>query len=309
MPWHRATPYSYGMLRLALALLLLSLLTLTVRAGEIAVIMASDSAPYQEFTSSLQQKLKGSSWQISYVDTDLRPADRAPVGLIVTAGSDALRKTLSRAPKVPVLATLLTEHAYQSLIGQARPPAVSAIYLDQPAARQARLLHLLFPELQRVGILLSEQSRQQAGILRSALAAQNLQPVSEFANGEDYILPALESLLQRSEVLLALPDPLLYSRNTIKAILITSYRYRRPVIAFSPALVKAGALAALHTTPSQIGRQAGDLIQTHGARLPAPSMPTRFSVDINKSVADAFGLRLPEESDLFQKLLASENTP
>lgn len=297
------------MLRSALILLIFSLLTLTARAGEIAVVLTDNSAPYQEFASSLQQRLKGSSWQISYTDTEPRAPERQPVALIVTAGSEALRKTLAGAPRVPILATLLTEHAYQSQIGASRPPAISAIYLDQPAQRQARLLRLLFPELQRVGLLLSEQSRQQADNLRAALAGQRLQPVSEFANGEEYILPTLEALLQRSEVLLALPDPLLYSRNTIKAILITSYRHRRPVIAFSPAMVKAGALAALHSTPQQIGRQAADMLITNGARLPAPSGPSKFSIDINRSVADAFGLRLPEESDLFQKLLASEITP
>lgn len=297
------------MLRSALILLIFSLLALTARAGEIAIVLTDNSAPYQEFANSLQQRLKGSSWQINYIDSEPHAAERQPVALIVTAGSEALRKTLAAAPKVPIIATLLTEHAYQSQVGPSRPPAISAIYLDQPAQRQARLLRLLFPELQRVGLLLSEQSRQQADNLRAALAGQRLQPVSEFANGEEYILPTLEALMQRSEVLLALPDPLLYSRNTIKAILITSYRHRRPVIAFSPAMVKAGALAALYSTPQQIGRQAADMLITHGARLPAPSGPSKFSIDINRSVADALGLRLPEESDLFQKLLASEVTP
>lgn len=297
------------MLRSALILLIFSLLALVARAGEIAIVLADSSAPYQEFASGLQQRLKGSNWQISYVDTEPHAPERQPVALIVTAGSEALRKTLASSPKVPILATLLTEHAYQNQIGTSRPPAISAIYLDQPAQRQARLLRLLFPELQRVGLLLSEQSRQQADSLRTALAGQRLQPVSEFANGEEYILPTLEALMQRSEVLLALPDPLLYSRNTIKPILITSYRHRRPVIAFSPAMVKAGALAALYSTPLQIGRQAAELLIAHGTHLPLPATPSKFSIDINRSVADAFGLRLPEESDLFQKLLASEVNP
>ena len=74
-------------------------------------------------------------------------------------------------------------------------------------------------------------------------------------------------------------------------------------------MVKAGALAALYSTPLQIGRQAAELLIAHGTHLPLPATPSKFSIDINRSVADAFGLRLPEESDLFQKLLASEVNP
>jgi ABC-type uncharacterized transport system substrate-binding protein len=292
------------MLRLALIFVALCLLALKSWAGEIALILADDSPPYREFASSLQKNLKA-GWRINYTDNDLRPLDRFPVDLVITAGTEALRKTLGKAQKTPVLATLLPENAYQGIILDARsPPPVSAIYLDQPARRQARLLRLLFPDSQRIGMLVSEQSRAQANAFRQPLTSQRLQLITEAVNDEAHILPALETLLPRTDALLALPDPLIYSRNTIKPLLITAYRFRRPVVAFSAALVKAGALAGLYSTPAQIGRQAGEQVSTHGNRLPPPGGPVEFSLSINQSVADAFGLRLPEEADLFQKLLS-----
>jgi len=291
------------MLRLLLTLSLLLLLAPKAWAGQIALILTDDSAPYLEFASSLQKNLKA-GWKLAYTDNQLRPADRHPVDLIVTAGSGALRSTLAEQPKTPILATLLPEYSYQAILLEARsPPLVSAIHLDQPERRQAQLLRLLFPDTRRIGVLVSEQSSPQIPAFRSALTFEKMQLLTERVAGEQQILPALESLLGRSDVLLALPDALIYSRSSIRPILITAYRFQRPVIAFSAALVKAGALAALYSTPAQIGRQAGALISVHGNRLPPPRGPAEYSLTINQSVADAFGLRLPEESDLFQKLL------
>jgi len=302
---HVASPYSDGMLRPLLTFALFLLFAPAVWAGQLALILTDNNAPYLEFASSLQNNLK-SGWKLAYTDKTLRSTESHPVDLIITVGSTALRSTLAGNPKTPILATLLPEHSYQSILAEARtPPPVSAIYLDQPPARLTRLIRLLLPDVRRVGIMVGEQSRQQLPAFRSVLAQQKLQLVSEQVDSEAQILPALEGLLANSEVLLALPDSLVYSRTSIRPVLMTALRYRRPVIGFSSAIAKAGALVALYSTPAQIGRQAGALLSTHGARLPPPRGPAEYSLNINKSVAEAFGLRLPEESELFQKLLTS----
>lgn len=298
------------MLRPALILLTFCLFALTARAGEIAVILSDNDGPYQEFSLGLQQALEGSNWRIAHTGTSLPAEPARQFDLIITAGSEALRKSLESSPRTPLLATLLTEYAYREIISASRTAAgVSAIFLDQPAARQALLLQTLFPEKQRIGLLIGPQTRQNAAQLQMALINRNLRPITEFVTVESEILSTLDALMQRCDVLLALPDAQIYSRNTIRPILITSYRYRRPIVAFSPAMVKAGALAALYSTPQQIGKQAAALIIERGTRLPAPATPREFSIDINQSVAEAFGLRLPEETDVFHKLLAGEGTP
>jgi putative tryptophan/tyrosine transport system substrate-binding protein len=278
-------------------------LTRMAWADNIALIISDDSAPYQEFANSLKSRLLGSKWQVSYTDKKLHSLEHYPVDLIVTAGSEALRLVLDRGGRTPVLATLLPETTYNALLKSAnRPPPVSAIVLDQPAERQARLLRLLFPKQQRVGILVSDQSINQANTFRPRFAGQGFQIITEHASNEQQVVPALESLLPKTDLLLAVPDSLLYSRTSIKPVLITAYRFKRPVIAFSAALTRAGALAALYSTPAQIGRQAADVINARGARLAPPLRPTEFSVSINKSVADSFGLNLPDEAELLQKL-------
>lgn len=293
------------MLRFALIMLFtLCSLSRSAWGEEIALVIGDDSAPYKEFANTLRQSLRGSKWHIRYTAETLKPLDQEPVDLVITAGSDTLRRTMGNTGKIPLLATLLPANAYYGILAQkSSSPTLSAIYLDQPAARQARLIRLLLPASQRIGVLTGDQSISQANSFRPVFTNQRLNIVTESADNDEQILPRLESLLPRVDALLALPDPLIYSRSSVKPLLITAYRFRRPVIAFSAALVKAGALAALYSTPAQIGRQTGEMIVARGNHLPSPTGPSEFSLSINHSVANTFGLRLPEEAELFQKLL------
>lgn len=290
------------MLRLTFILCLGLLLQRSVGAADIALITSSDSAPYQEFAGSLRQGLAGSKWQIKHSGS--QPNDDPTTDLIITAGPDALQRVLEKGTRVPVLATLLPASTYQLILSRHKPSGtVSAIYLDQPASRQARLLRLLLPNSQNIGIISSDAGQLQVQAFRPAFSNQRLQIISETIRSEDELIRRLETLLPRVDALLALPDNLVYSRNTVRPLLITTYRFRRPLIGFSAALSKAGALAALYSTPTQIARQTSELIITHGNRLPPARGPREFSLNINHSVASTFDISLPDEADLLQKMI------
>jgi hypothetical protein len=55
------------------------------------------------------------------------------------------------------------------------------------------------------------------------------------------------------DALLAVPDPLVFNSQTAANILAAAYRRRIPLIGFSPAYTRAGALVSLYSTPDQIG--------------------------------------------------------
>jgi ABC-type uncharacterized transport system substrate-binding protein len=102
------------------------------------------------------------------------------------------------------------------------------------------------------GLLVSPETRSQAGQYRQAFSNAGLILDIEDADTDKSLLPALNAVLERSSALLALPDSTIYRRNNIKAILITAFRQQRPIIGYSPAFVTAGALAALHTTRTRL---------------------------------------------------------
>jgi len=276
-------------------------------ASSITLLLSENSGPYAEFAAALGEALDDSGWKISTLskpETSLQAGGRPD--LIVSAGGEALRQALASGGTTPIIATLLPRQSYEKIIAQAGPehPRSTAIYLDQPPARQAAFLRHLLPDHKRIGILFSSETRGLAGQYRQALKNAGLTLDSEDSDTPNTLLPAINSLLPRVNVLLAIPDSSIYKRDNIKAILVTSYRHQRPVVAFSAPFVSAGALAALHTTPAQIARQTADLIHNSGTTLPAPMPPSQFAITINANVALALGLSIPDEGTIRRAMLA-----
>lgn len=290
-----------------LAFVLLLCLVNPARAGSLALVLSERDGIYSDFAGVLEQSLSGSDWHIvSSTAVSAHPPANARPDLIVTVGNEALRRTLARGENIPILATLLSRQNYERALSEAPRPAskVSAIYLDQPPARQSAFLRHLLPGQKRFGILLSNETRALASAYRQAFGNAGLTIDSEDGEDESNLLPTLNGLLGRVNALLALPDSTIYRRNNIKAILISSFRQQKPVIGFSAAFVNAGALAALHTTPNQIARQTSELIIASGLNLPPPSGPSQFAIAINPSVAQSLGLNIPDEATIRRAMLA-----
>ena len=286
-------------------LLCLTLLLAPVAwAGNVTLLLSDSAGPYAEFSSTFSEALNSRRWSIHLLPKADAYTPGAPAAdLIVTAGSEALRQALQRAPPgTPILATLLPRQTFERLLNET-PRArrqLTALVLDQPPARLSAFIRHLLPGQTRIGILSSPETRPLLPALRQS--GGNLQFDSEDVDSDGALLPALNNLLPRVGALLALPDAGIYRRDNIKSILITTYRQQRPVIAYSSAFVTAGALAALYSTPAQIARQAADLIEQPGT-LPSIVYPAQFAIAINANVAQALGLNVADEASLRQRLL------
>lgn len=271
------------------------------------LVLSDSSGPYAEFAQALDNALDDSRWQITVraKPGDFNPA--TPADIIVTAGGEALRQTLARNVNAPIIATLLPRQSYEKILaegGKARS-RVTAIYLDQPPARQAVFLRHLLPDQKRIGMLISNETRSGASLYQQTFSNAGLTLDSEHSDTDSNLLPAINALLPRINVLLANPDSTIYKRDNIKAILVSSYRHQRPIVAFSAGFVTAGALAAIYSTPSQIASQTADVINGLGSNaLPAPMAPRLFAISINPNVAQALGLTTPDEATIRRAMLA-----
>ena len=107
-------------------------------------------------------------------------------------------------------------------------------------------------------------------------------------------------------MLLALPTPEVYNRKTLKGILLTSYRQQKPVVSYSPAHVKSGALAAIYASPKNIGEQLVSLIEqvldNENARRKPFYYASKFDIEVNEQVAKSLNLDLPSREILLQKM-------
>ena len=124
--------------------------------------------------------------------------------------------------------------------------------------------------------------------------------------------PALEKLLGEVQVLLTLPDSTVVNSKTAKTLILNAYLRRIPIVGYSRAFVKAGALLAVHSTPQELGRQAGEVLARalgpQATRLPLTAHPSYYSVSVNYQVARALDIDLPTEDELLKALRALEAT-
>lgn len=291
---------------LRIAFVCLLLFALDARCGTVALVLSDNSRPYGEFQAALSEQLADSNWRITTYAADAVAGQALAADIVVTAGSEALRRMLARGVSQPVVATLLPRHGYEKLLAEAPTPPrkISAIYLDQPPGRQAAFVRHLLPDAKRVGLLASGETRPGLGRLRQLLGNRGLSLEAEEIDSDATLLPALNTLLPRIDLLLASPDTTVYRRGNVKAILITTFRHQKPLVGYSEAFTQAGALASLFSTPAQIARQTAGLLQAAPAGWPAAAAPNLFTLSINYSVAQSLGLRIPEEATIRQALLA-----
>ena len=285
--------------------------------GSILVVMSDASSVYNSVEESLRARLgtlctggpecPAPSLQTVTADQieNGRTIDRER-DLVVAVGSRAARALRANPPAAPILFTLIPSGDLNHGPEQFLRPGDSAIYVDQPLERQLRLALQIRPVPSAVGVLLAPSGTRTAERLQNAANNLGLSVVVEVIEAEADIGPALKRLLDESDILLTVPDPSIYNRKTTFNILLSSYHNKVPVIGFSSAYVKAGALAGVYTSPADAGRHAAEAVAQYltarGKELPAPGYPRYFSVAVNPQVARSLSIHLPDALELGKRL-------
>lgn len=258
----------------------------------VLVVQSDSNMLYQHFVQTFRQNLPANI-QLSVSERAEDFSGEAP-DLVVTVGVKAADWLAGRTT-APMLMAMIPSAAYADLLSRRRNARqTSAIYLDQPWTRQAGLLHAAMPERSRIGVLYSSAARLDVAALRAALAEQGDKLIARSLRGEPSLYADLDAVLADSDVLLAVPDNTLYNSNNIRNILLSSYRRGIPLIGFSQAYVKAGALCAIYSTPEHLAEQSGMLVASFALtrKLPEAQYPRLYSIAVNQEVARTLGITL-----------------
>ena len=271
-------------------------------ATVIDIVVSEPTGIYQEAAAGLTRSLAGENWTLA-----LSTPERISVGspdLVVAIGTRALEAALAQ-PARPVLSLLVPRLTFERLA--AGKEQVTALYLDQPLARQLQLLDIALPGLKRVGVPLGPASQAMQSALQGAAKETGVQVGSAQIQRPSELHASLDALAADSQAFLLLPDPLVAQRNMLQNFFLHTYRLRKPVLAYSAPLAQSGALLALYATPTQLGEEAADWIresQASGFRLGPPRHPKRFTVAVNSTVARSLQIALPSEAVLTRQLEA-----
>lgn len=280
-------------------------------AARVAVVLSEDSAAYQEAYQAIRAELEANQHEAHPVYADGLSAPMiAGAQLVLTIGVRAAEAVAGLPMRAAVLAALVPRQWYlktgKALLSEGGRRELSAVYVDQPFERQATLIRVAFPDVRRVGVLVSAEQAAILPELEAAMQSNRLSLMSAVLPSEGRVLPAAEALLPTVDILLAVADPMVFNRSTAQSLFLTSYRYRTPVLGYSRSMTRAGALLSLYSSPAQIGQQAAEIAVTalHGGvlRLPAPAHPAYFSLSVNEKVGRSLGVPLASEAELAARM-------
>jgi ABC-type uncharacterized transport system substrate-binding protein len=230
--------------------------------------------------------------------------------LIISIGSQTTKFLLEADINTPVLSLLIPRHIAHTLRSDHPNKNWSSLYIDQPLLRQFHIITAVLGPGKNTGVLLGPYTIDLKENLHKESAKTSHKIKVMEVTSTDMLTPALMSLSHTTDVLLTIPDPVVYNKNTIRSFLSLAYRKKIPIIGFSQAYVKAGAIAALYSKPQQIAKQASDISKyflNKGKFSSKRFYPEDFSVALNKNIARSLGIKLLPEETIIKLIKKAEH--
>jgi ABC-type uncharacterized transport system substrate-binding protein len=218
---------------------------------------------------------------------------------VLALGENAFRQ--AQALQIPVIGVHISFHTLQA--ARQAGCLCTAVYRESTSAAQLLVLREMLPAARRIGVLYGPHS-----------AASELPPdlpgflfERRTLSRAEQLPAALAELLPRVDVLLALPDPVLYNAETARLVLLSSYRQGKPVIGPDEQFVRAGSLAAAHPSADGLIEATVTLLQHEGlpTTLPEP-VYARAAVALNVHVARSYGVIAPDIPAIERRLEAQQ---
>lgn len=294
---------------------LIALLLLTGMASAWANgvrVILSDSAPaYVELAGAMRSAL-GSDVRVEVLRLSELGAEQVRMlslqgELLAPVGMQALRFVAQHAgPGAAVLAVMVPRAAATAVSWRHAPAQVAHVFVGQAPQRMPELAHALLPGRTRLAVIVSAENQAALADMRAAAERLGQQLAVARVSTPAEVGPALRRLMADHDVLLLIPDAVVLAGDNLRHLLMAGYRMRVPVLGYSAAVVRSGALAGVFSTPAQIGVQAAALArQWHHTRRLAGGQGMhagRYSISINHHLARSLGLALPPPDEVARRL-------
>lgn len=126
--------------------------------------------------------------------------------------------------------------------------------------KQLELISAAFPHVKTVGLFFSAKwTRDLAKKTASAGLKRGLTVITEQIRTEADYVAALEKYRKTFDAFLMLPDTVVLTTSTVKALMRFSYRNDVPVFTFAKKFMNKGAVMSVGVVPRDVGRQAWEI--------------------------------------------------
>lgn len=269
------------------------------------------SSTAQNIRSTLLSIAHGKVGIIDLPDNDDEQVNlQKNIDLAISIGSESAKRIISNNPNFPVLFTLIPRQTLSRLLSTAPDKILNtyAIYLDQPASRLLKLPDILLGKSSRIGIVLdSPDNKLVRSMQRNVASGDRL--ILEYASEYSKPIDAMNQTLSKSDIYIAVYDSNILNSHTAKWLLYMAYKKNKPIIGYSDAYTRAGAVASVFSTPEQIGRQTGEVAleiltkRTHKHFYD----PEYFTITVNERIQRLLRLEPKNSREIKSELIKKEH--
>ncbi len=224
--------------------------------------------------------------------------------LIIGIGHAGMNSADKHYPKTKKLFISTDPNKYKLDKNKNKNDAI--LYMAQSYCRQIQFIKTLNSQWKTIGFLNSQEKPIDTKTIQECAKTHGIDTYIVNTKSNEDLKDNIKDVLNHSDILLALPDKNIYNSKSIKNILLTSYRHRKPVIAFSKNFVNAGALAAIYSSTDQIAQCASNLVEQYfksGQHFKKSVFyPHAFDVEVNIQVSRALELTIPDLDQLKKTL-------
>ncbi len=212
--------------------------------------------------------------------------------VLVGIGSKAATALRARFPRTPLVFSMVLSPAKRGL----DDATTTGVRLEIPPAEQFRRLGQLLPGLERIGVIYDE--KRSGALIKDALVAareQKLVLVPIKVTSASKVPEAFGRLVGKVDAVWLVPDATVVTAQTFKHMLLVSLRERVPLLVFSTAFVKAGALAGVAPDYRAVGEATGRIVRSilKGEKISAiPVQDPPSTILVNRRSAARLGITI-----------------
>ncbi len=290
------------MFKKAVVLLITVLLLLPAvwsQANDVVVLKSADIKPYDDalngFKSSCgcnvsevpltQVGAGGFSKKLSEVDPDM----------ILAIGMGAFSRAQTVA-NLPVIYTMVLPFEFPGPLRK----NISGVSMYISPEKFFGMMADILPGARRIGIIYDP--RYSDVFVREAIRAgqqRGIQLVLKEADRPSDVPSLIDAMRGKIDAFWMLPDVTVINAETVKYLLLFSFRNKVPVFTFSNKYVEMGALAALDIVPFDIGVQTGEMAKRlskgQNGRTPIRQEARKTVLSINRTVAAKLGISIRDD--------------
>lgn len=270
----------------------------TARAGNVVILRSRTLGPYDQATAGFESAYRGKVSHFTLEDSGsaglaqrigaLRP------DALVAMGLRAALYARDHFPRTPIVFCVVQDPERSDLGGA----WITGVSTAVSAEAELASLRTAVPDVRRVAVFYGRATGAEfVRGARVAAAAAGFELVEVPLGNLSELAGRAREAATRADALWMPPDPTIAASEPFRFLLKLSLEQRKPLLVFSDALVKAGALAAVVPDYGAAGAQAAEAVRRIQAGERAGDIPVapvrRTRLVVNGATARALGRELP----------------